>query len=219
MTETELEAAEKKRRWKKTAFALGLGGVCGFLGAMGVLNLLETDAFADVTASVEIACLVGMLYAVTGAVIGIGLLNPKAGATYLNVEDAEEIEEQRGMLTNSALAMFIAGVALIVVALAGAAGPIDPAMALGFYVIASIIAVWLSIRSGRYQDELMREMGRQTAAMAFYLVVLIGGSWVLLAHLQYVTAPAPLDWLTMFWALMLLGAFIVVGKRGMFMMR
>lgn len=219
MTETDLEAADKKRRWKKTAFALGLGGVAGFVGALGILELLETEAFEGIGASVEVASLVGMIYVITGLIIVVGLIMPKAGATYLNVEDADEIEEQRGILTYSGIAMLLAGGALIVVALAGAAGPIDQSAALWVYAISSVIAVWLSVRSARLQDELMREMGRQTAAMAYYLIVLIGGTWALLAHLQYVAAPAPLDWLTMFWALMLLAAFIVVGQRGMFVMR
>ena len=219
MTESEHEASERRRKLKKTALALAIGGVAGFAGAMGMMHLMEMEALAESGPSVEIAALVGMLYALIGFAIGVGLLSPKAGAAYLNVEDADEIEEQRGILTYSALAMVVAGIALVVVALAGEGGLIDPAVAAGVYVISTVIAVWASLRSGKHQDELMRAMGRETASTAYYLIVLVGGTWALLAHLQYIAAPAPLDWLTMFWVLMLLAAFIVVGKRGMMTLR
>ena len=222
MTDIDINAAEqaeKKKRTKKTVFSFVLGGLAGGLGAAAMIALIDSGKLGETNTSVEIAALVGLVYVVTTLAIVIGLANPKAGATFLNVEDAEEIREQKSMLTYSAIAMGGAGAALIVVALGAPGGLIDPVVSLVVYVALSILAVVVSLRSRRYQDELMRAMGQESGAVAFYLLALVGGSWSVLAHLGFVAAPAALDWLTMMWGLLLLATFIVVGKRGMMTMR
>ena len=45
------------------------------------------------------------------------------------------------------------------------------------------------------------------------------GGWALLAHLGFTAAPAPLDWLTMFWVTTLAGVFVAIGQRGLMTMR
>ncbi|WP_340587117.1 hypothetical protein [Erythrobacter alti] len=217
--ENELEAAEKKRRLKKTVFAMLLGGVVGFLGSFGLMQLADSGALGSLDASREIAALVGMLYVVTAAAIGFGLMSPTAGAKFLNVEDPEELREQKGMLGNSALGMATAGVALMVLAIAAPAGPIGQGAALAVFAVLMLVAVITSIASMKKQDELMKAVGSEAGAMTYYLLLLVGGTWSLLAHLGFIAGPQPLDWLTMFWALMLLGAFIVTAKRGMLTMR
>jgi hypothetical protein len=47
------------------------------------------------------------------------------------------------------------------------------------------------------------------------LIVAIGGGWSILAHLCFVLAPTPLDWLTMFTLIMFAASFIAVGRRGL----
>ncbi|MGB3166728.1 MAG: hypothetical protein WBA68_08145 [Alteraurantiacibacter sp.] len=219
MTEGLDARAEKSRKTKKTIFALVLGGIVGFLGAMAVLKLGDAGVLGALDPSREIAALVGMLYFVTGAFVGFGLIAPGAGAKFLNVEDADELREQKAMLGYSALGMVAMGLALFVAAMAAPAGPIAPGVALAIFGVLAVIGVWVSITSMKYQDELMRAVGREGAGTAFYLTGLVGGTWALLAHLGYASAPAPLDWLTMLWSLLLLAAFIVVGRRGMMEMR
>lgn len=219
MTDMDFAATDKKRRLKKTMFSLGLGAISGFVGATLVMQLLDSDSLADVGASVEIAVLVALVYLLIAIAVGVGVLSPKAGASFLNVEDADELEEQRSILGYSAIGMAGAGIALAVVALSGPDGLVEPRLALGLYVVLSVLAVWVSLKSWKLQDELMKAIGREAAGMSFYLVLLVGGTWALLAHLGFVAAPRALDWLSMFWALLLLAAFIVVGKRGMLMMR
>lgn len=204
---------------KKTLFALVLGGAVGFFGAMGFMKAGDNGLLGSLGASEEIAALVGILYILTGVAIGIGLVSPKAGAAYLNVEDAEEIDEQRAMLTYSTLSMIALGVALAVAALAAPTGIVAPGIVVAVFAVAIVLAVVLSLRSRRYQDELMRAMGRESAALAFYLLALVGGIWALASHLDYSEPPAPLDWLTMIWAFMLIAAFAVVAKHGMMKMR
>jgi len=219
MTDTNIEATEKKRKLKKTIVALALGGVSGFLGALGLMKLIDTGVLGELGASREIAALVALIYLLTAGAIAVGLVNPKAGARFLNVEDAEELDEQRGMLLYSTIGMAVAGLALLIVALAGTGGPIDATTALIAYIVLSVVAVVTSVKSHKLQDELMQAVGKEAGSMSFYLIVLFGGTWALLAHLGFVGGPAPLDWLTMFWAFMLLAAFIVTAKRGMLAMR
>ena len=218
-TTTSAEAADRKRRLKKTAFALLLGGVVGFLGATAGMELADSGALGAFDPSREIALLVGVLYVIVALTILAGIAFPRAGAKFLNVEDADEIAEQKAMFTLSGLGMAMAGVALIVVALGGEGGVIVPRMALVLYALLAVGATVVSIRSVRLQDELMAAMGRETAGTAFYLLALVGGTWAVLAHLGFAPAPAPLDWLTMLWSLMLLAAFIVVAQKGMMVMR
>ncbi len=219
MTDANVEAADKKRRWKKTIFAMGLGGVVGFLVAFVTLNVMDGESLPGVSESVEVAVLVGLTYVITALAVAVGVLSPKAGAKFLNVEDAEELQEQRSMLTCSAIGMGAAGIALVVVALGGTAGLVEPALALAIYAVLAVLAVWVSLKSWKLQDELMRAIGRESGAMTFYLVVAVGGTWALLAHLGFTAAPQALDWLSMFWGLLLVACFIVVGKRGMLVMR
>lgn len=204
---------------KKVMFALTLGGVTGFLGAMAMMRLIDAGSLGDFGPSREIAALVGMLYVFTALATGFGVLSPKAGATFLNVEDAEELREQRAMLGLSSIGLAAFGLVLMVAAFAGPVGPIPPVtvlFAIGVLMIGAAIA---SIASWRRQDELMHAVGREAGTMAFYLLLLVGGGWALLAHLELATGPAALDWLTMIWALLLVASFIVIGRRGMLRMR
>ena len=142
MTDMDAAATEKKRRLKKTIFALGLGAVSGFAGATLVTRLLDSGAIPEVGPSVEIAVLVALIYLLVGIAVGVGVLSPKAGASFLNVEDADELEEQRAILGYSAIGMAGAGIALAVVALSGPGGLVESPLALGIYVVLSVLAVW-----------------------------------------------------------------------------
>ncbi|MEC7817061.1 MAG: hypothetical protein VX454_00170 [Pseudomonadota bacterium] len=216
---TTTQSAEHPWKWKKILFATTLGATGGFLGAMAFMKLGMTGNLGELGPSQEIAALVGLVYALTGVAIGIGLVLPRAGATYLNVEDAGELTEQRPMLACSALAMLALGIALIVAALAQPVGIIPPGVVVPVFAIAGVLATVLGVLSRHRQDELMRAMGRESAGLAFYLLALVGGIWALSGHLGYSAPPAPLDWLTLIWSLLLIAAFIVVGRHGMMKMR
>lgn len=211
--------AETKRRWKKTIFAVVLGAVAGFLSAFGFLNLVDSGTLGELGGSREIAGLVGLVFLVTGLGIGAALLNPKAGAKYLNVEDADEILEQRGVLAYSSAGIAAMGLQLIGAALAAPVGPIGQGMALAIILAMTALLVVTSALAYSKQDELMRAIGNEAGKVAYYLLALFGGGWALAAHLGYVAGPAPLDWITMLYASILLAAFYVTARRGMMLMR
>jgi hypothetical protein len=62
---------------------------------------------------------------------------------------------------------------------------------------------------------LMRSVSNEAGNLAFHLVLIVGGGWAMLSHLGFARAPAPLDWLTMFFGLVLLASFIATARRGM----
>lgn len=211
--------ADKARRVRKTIRATAIGAIAGFAGAFAFISLTDSGAIGDLDPSQLVAGMIALIYVLMAAPIGIGLLAPKAGAAFLNVEDADEMREERGQLFCSFLGMAGAGAALLVAALAGPGGMIDATTGLtlfaGLTVFTTVLSLWMTGR----QDELMRAVSRETAAIAFYVVGTVGTLWALLAHLEFVAAPAPLDWLSIFWGGILLAAFIGVGRRGMLAMR
>lgn len=203
--------------WRRLLLPLAAGGIAGFLGAFAFLNLVEIGDGTGLGPSREIAGLVGIIYVLTGLFVFAGALSPAIGARFLNVEDADELREQRHMLSLSGVALVLLGGALMLLAISGAdafvPAPIGASGTVGLIAIATL----LSIRSHRYSDELQRALSADATTRAFYLLFLVAGGWSVAAHLNYVAGPAPLDWLTMFSLSILVATFWATGRRGMLM--
>ena len=206
-------------KWRKAVTSGLAGAAVGAAGMVGLTTLYERGAFGDIGPSGMMACVAGFVYVLIGVQVALGVALPGLGRRFLNVEDAEELIEQRRMLGYAVAAMTAWGAALIVVALAGPGGIVVPPIALAAALALVAACVGVTALMWRHMDELMRDMSRQCGNLSFYLLLLVGGLWVMLAHLGYAAAPAPLDWLTMFTALTLLASFIAVGLRGMLMPR
>lgn len=195
------------------------GAVVGFATAAGALHLIGLEPIGLVGKSTTIATLVGMIYIFTGLAVSLGTASPKVGARFLNVEDADELREQKKVLTSSGWAMVLWGIALVGLALAAPEGPVPQAAALALGASGLVLGTLLAIPSYRHSDELMRAVNLEAGALAYGLVLLVVGSWAMLAHLGYAAGPAPLDLLTLFYVLGLLASFIATGRRGMLMPR
>lgn len=189
--------------------------VVGYLGLKVGMRLRDAGALGEIDVSGIAALAVGGLYVLLATMIGLGLPNPRLGARYLNVEDAEELRDQRRMLAYATAGLAAMGVALAVIAIGGPAGIMPPSLALGVIMALLVLATLLAVLQWRLMDELGRNLSRECSAMTCYLILAVGGGWALLAHLEFVGAPAPLDWLTMFYALMLVAGFIASGRRGL----
>ena len=157
----------------------------GVLGAMGV-----SEWVAAVTGSVLI------FFAVLGT---LAMASAHTGADLIDDEvAAEEMRERGRLFLYSFIWMAALGLLLIVLSLAGPGGVLSPAAALaGALVLIAVLTV-LGFATWRLSDELMRTLSHEAGNMAFYLILVLGGGWAMLAHLGFVAAPAPLDWLTMF---------------------
>ena len=127
----------------KLAIQLIIGAFAGMLTSVGVLFWMEGTIETGLSLSNEIAAVVGALYALIAVGVFIGAMSPALGEKYLNVEDADEIRDQRSMLLYSVVAMATFGIALILLAVAGPAGPISGETALASAV--ALIAVPLGM--------------------------------------------------------------------------
>ncbi|MAM37612.1 MAG: hypothetical protein CL949_03690 [Erythrobacter sp.] len=206
-------AEHRNAKFKKLLVPIGVGAFTGFIAAMAFLRL--TDRGSGLSTSAEIAGLVGLIYIVAGLAVMGGALLPKAGAKLLNVEDADELRELKVQLIYSSIGMAAFGLALLIMALSGPGGWIAPTMGATLTIALIALGMMLSKFMNRHTDELQQALSRDAMALSFVLVGLIGGGWAILAHAQLSPAPAPLDWLTLVAATLLVAAFWESGKRGM----
>ena len=206
--------------WLRKLVIPGLiGGAAGFAGSYVLLQVIDSDEVGGLSTSNTLAALVGMLYLVIAFGIMLGTLSPKVGVRFLNVEDADELREQKLMLVSSGGAMALWGAALIALAMAGPDGPIPQSAALVIGAGGLLFGTALSYVTYRFCDELMMAVNLEAGAISYSLVLLVVGMWAMLAHLGYVASPAPLDLLTLFYVLVLAASFIAVGRRGMLALR
>lgn len=206
---------QEKSLARRLALPMAVGAVSGFLATLLFLNLVDGEGVRSLGRSREIAGVVGILYLLTAFGVGVGIASPRIGARFLNVEDADELREQRRMLGYSCLAMVALSGALFALVFVEPVGPIGREVAAAGAIGLLLLAGVLGQLQSRYVDELQRALSRDSVATAFYLLFVVGGGWALLAHCGLTAAPAPLDWLTMFAVFLLLGCFWQAGRRGL----
>lgn len=184
------------------AFVFGLRGV----RALGLKHPMSASELFAVT--------VGAILVIV-ALLG-GLLTASTRTALNLVEDevaAEEMRERGRLFLCSFAWLFAYGLLLIGLSLAGPGGVL-PRAAAGAGALALIaVLTLLMIAAWRLHDELGRTLSHETGNMAFYLILVFGGGWALLARLGVAPAPAPLDWLTLLSVLMFAASFIVLGRR------
>lgn len=211
----QAHAEDRGAKWRKLAVSLTIGGLAGFAGAWAMMSAIEGGALGTLTRSQVTALCVGLVYLLMGLAVLIGAAAPRVGSRFLNVEDADELREQRSTILPSALSCLAVAAGLVALAFSGPAGMLAPATALAIFAVTLVVATWLSMRVMRHSDELMRQVVREGAAASFYLAFAVVGGWALLSHLGYIAAPAMLDIVSLFYALTLVGCFWVIGRRGM----
>ena len=186
-------------------FLLAIWGFSAF-GVADVLNAIGVSAWVAVGLGLALIFLASLgNFVVANAHRGAGLIDDK--------DVAEDLRERGRLYSCSYVWMAACGLLLIVLGLGGPGGVLSPAAALaGALVLIAVLTV-LGIAAWRLSDELARTLSHETGNMAFYLILVLGGGWAMLAHLGFVAAPAPLDWLTMLTMLLFVATFIVLGRR------
>lgn len=210
---------QKKTTLRKIALPVGVGAVSGFLAAFGITFFSEDIGETGLSASAEIATLVGALYLMVAVFVCLGTLRPGAGAKLLNVEDADELREMRSLLLVSSYGMGLWGAALIVLALTGPTAPIAPVLGISIAAGLFLVGTYFAVRSYSHSDELMMSVNREAAVWGYALVFAFLGGWSALAHVSYLPSPAPLDVLSAFYGMVLIATFIAAGRRGMLNVR
>lgn len=162
----------------------------------------------------------GLSYIFIGLLVGLGTLAPAAGARFLNVEDAEEIIEQRPSIGPGAIATVLIGLFLLILAFAPAlTASVNPAFlalaALGCLAGAILIGF---ITRGR-ADELSRQVSLEASALALHISLVVVGVWAALARLGYAGWTSPLGLVSGLALLELVAIFWILGKRGLMRIR
>lgn len=206
---------QQKSLARRLALPLAVGAVSGAVASALFIMLTKGYAGEGLGASREIAGLAGIVYLLMAIGVGAGIASPEIGARFLNVEDAEELREQRRMLGFSCLGMVAFAAALFVLVFAAPAGPLAATSAALAAAVLMTAACALGFYQMRHIDELQRAMSREASASTLLLMFVVGGGWALLAHCGLAPAPAPLDWLTMFAVAFLAGSFWQAGRRGL----
>jgi hypothetical protein len=182
--------------------------IWGF-SAFGVAEALVATGVAERAASG-----LGLALIFLASLGGFFVANAHRGAGLIENDEVAEDLRERGRLYFCGFAWMAAcGLLLIVLGFGGPEGVLSPAAALaGALVLVAVLAV-LGIVAWRLSDELGRTLSHETGNMTFYLILVIGGGWAMLAHLGFVAGPAPIDWLTIFIVLQFAASFIVLGRR------
>ncbi len=161
------------------------------------------------------ACM-GSLYVILGLFVGAGAVAPGAGAHFLNVEDADELREQRTMLSYSAVSCCLGGFFLLILSVGPVAlsevGRSSLAVAAGACLLGAIVFGRLCFDRC---DELMRRICGEASVLTLNVGLMLLAGWGALAHLGLAAWITPLALLSGFALLYLLASFWVVGRRGM----
>ena len=203
-------------KMRKLIFQLAFGGLLGGLAGYFGLGVLDDGAMA---ADQVIVSGIGLIYLLMGLIAGFGLLAPKLGANILNVEDADEIRDQRRILTGSAICMVALGAALMALPLAGPDSAISPLTALGGLLAALVILTVISIRDWKYYDEMMLQLSRDAGNLAFCGIGATLMIWASAASLGLIAAPTPLALVAIISGGFLMAIFIASGRRGLLIPR
>ena len=170
--------------------------------------------------AIMLSIVAGISYVLIGLIVLAGLASPRAGAHFLNVEDAEEIREETPKLIPAAAVFIFTGIFLLLLATYGTGAAV---MGRGVVLTAAaaclggiIIAGWIT---SKRIDELTRRLGQETASATFQVTMLFLCVWGALAHLGYVAWLGPLALLSLVALLQLLASFVVIAQKGMLMPR
>ena len=201
--------------WKKFYTQLLVGAVVGGLSAAAVLSTWDDIDRSDPTQL--IAIMTGMIYALMGLIAGTGALMPTIGARFLNVEDVEDLRDQRVILGLSAGACVLIGLLFLILGAVPAGGTEAEASRVVVGVLsAGLLALIILTRlANRRVDEMTRAVGLEASSLAMQATLVIFGGWAALAHIGLVTWLGPLGLVSGIALLQLIALFWIGGKRGL----
>lgn len=191
---------------------VGAGAATLFIGLLGKPDLGERDL------STLIAIVAGLCFALMGLMVFIGTLAPAAGAHFLNVEDAEDIREQRPTLAPSALSMVLIGAIFLILALASSPaspGLLPAAWAAGIAGACLVAVIGVHLRTRDRSDELIRQVSMEASALAMHIALVIALIWAASATLGFAEPLSALGLAAALALLELFAIFWVCGRKGL----
>ena len=211
-----MNATVKKNKTREIVVRMLAGAVFGatvmslFLAFVGKPHLDLNDPATAVTV------IAGVCYLLIGLSVGLGLMAPRIGARFLNVEDSEELIEERHKLKPASIVFVLSGAFLLVLALSGGETAVfSRAAALSIAILCMAGIVIAAMMGSKHTDEMTRQMGHEVASFTLQAAFLLIGGWAALAQLGYVAWMGPLALLSSLALLQLFVTFVVIGRRGM----
>lgn len=218
MNMTSMDAARAAGR-RKMATQMLIGGFVGGIGAFAAMRFLRDRPDGIWDASHVTLLGIGLVYAILGLFVAIGALVPgRVGARFLNVSDAEELDEERPNMIASAVGCLAIGAALVLLAWSSADGdaaPLSGGAVLAILAAALAIFLGASIATWRRLDELWRRLIDETSAITGNILLALGALWGGAAAAGYVPSPHPVDLVSAAFGSLLLASFLAAGRRGM----
>ncbi len=211
-----MNAATNNGRMRTALMRMLAGAIFG-AAAMSLFLFFVPKSSWDVDdPSIMIATVAGASYLLIGLSVAIGLIAPGAGARFLNVEDPDEIREERPKLKSATLVFVLTGIFLLVLAFSKAgAGLLDPraSAAVAIFCLVGILAAgWISSKKS---DELTKQMGQEASSISLQLVMLVIAGWAVFAQVGEARPIEPLTLLASLALLQLFVTFVVIGRRGL----
>ena len=210
-----MTATSGKTSAGRQVFRLLAGGVVGAASAIAFMELVGKTRLDSGDPGVGLAMVAGLIYTIMGVGVGLGAMAPRQGAVFLNVEDADEIREQRRSLAPSAIACILVGVFLLALAVA----PIGQAEDRTLWAAAAgaclLGVVALSIATRSRTDELMRQLSLESSALTLHVALVVLAVWAMLAQLGYAAWLTPLSLIAGLALLYLASIFWVATRKGM----
>jgi hypothetical protein len=203
---------------RKMALQMVGGAVVGGVATFGLLSFVGKSRFDLDDPARLVALAVGLVFALIGLFVALGVLAPKPGAHLLNVENEEELREQRGQLGRAALVILLLGGAVLALALSRVgdsrglfSAGLAAAIAAGCFVALAIF----SFVGRNDHDELMKSVSREAMTWAMYGVTVVLGVWGAAAHLGFARWISPLGAINALLIVQLVAIFAVSAKRGL----
>lgn len=216
---SEMAAPRTTRsKGRKVALQLLLGLASGAGGMAAALWLLEAQKGTALGPGQVAAAGTALVFGLMALIVGLGTLAPAVGARTLNVEDEEELTEQRSNLLAGSISFLLVAILLTGLTLAGdgqVPGLLMPRAAGLLALLAGLALVAWTIVHRNKGDEMMRLAGKEAGAITTYLLILFFGSWAAAAHLGFAPMFDPLLFVSGLFALYLLAMFVAVGRRGL----
>jgi predicted lysophospholipase L1 biosynthesis ABC-type transport system permease subunit len=204
--------------WKKLSAQVLVGAAMGAAFVSGLLLLFKDRGLELDDPGQMIALGTGAVYALIGLMVGLGALAPRTGTRLLNVEDAEELTDQRTILGYSAVSCVLIGLFFLVLAAvpAGSEGGWVSSNLAAVVAGGSLLAlVLLTHLTNRRVDELTRQVSMEAQALTLSVAMVLFGGWAGLSHLGYTPWISPLAFVAGLALLQLLAIFWVAAKRGL----
>lgn len=198
---------------RKLLLQLAFGGAVGFLAGYFSLSFLDKTTVMGIDQQIVIG--IGMMYLFMGLIGGFALMVPALGSKILNVEDAEEIRDQRRVLTGSSICMIPLGALLIVLPMAGPGGAVSPFVAIAALLAVLVLLIVVSIRDWPYYDEMLRAISIEAGNVAFMGIGGVLLVWASAAWVKLVAAPTPLSLVAVISGGYLIAIIAVSAQKGL----